>query len=86
MKIDNLGLDLFHHPAKGVVERQDLRLPCRERGIEAQFVVIGGEPITPAGLANTVDPGWAVAEKVDVDRLAGQCPQLVDRMHNAFRL
>jgi hypothetical protein len=84
METHDLGLDLFHHCTKGVVERENLRLTCRERGIEAEFVVIGGEPIAPIGFASTIGPRRAVAEKVRVDRPAGQPPQLVDRLYDDF--
>jgi hypothetical protein len=86
MKAHDLGLDLFHDSTKGVVERQNPQLTCREQEIESEFVVIGGEPIAPIGLASGISQRCPVAEKIRIDRLAGQPPQLVDLLRNAFGL
>jgi hypothetical protein len=71
MEAHDLGLELFDHLAERGVERRAAARRHRCRRIDAQFLVIGLEPVAPARFPRIVGHRRRVTEEIQVDRLVG---------------
>jgi len=81
----HLRPDLLDDRAHGGVEGREVHPGRRERGVEAELVVVEGKAITPSVIAHRIGRRLAVAEEVHVDRLAGQRSQPLDGLPRDLR-
>jgi hypothetical protein len=80
METHHLGICGLDYAAHGIAKRRDIQPGRRRLPLDFKLTTIGRKPGTPGLLAVRVRFCLGVTKEIDVDRLAGQLPQLRDRL------
>jgi hypothetical protein len=78
MEAHHLGHGVLDHRAHGLVERYDIHARRRWLAVDPKFTAIRRKPFMPSVLAARIRLRRGVTEEVDVERIAGVSPQLLN--------
>ena len=85
VKTDDFRLELLHDIARRFIERSAIRARYGLARINAEFFVIGAEPLFPCGLSPSIEIWRRMGEEVQIDRLGRALPDHTKRRANLFR-